>query len=105
MRKRLTKVGNSHAIILSRETLELLGVSEVVYTTRTPGEFQRPPVINAPSPEKAVLLYLGGTRRCSLRRRSRGRAARAAAAPPRAPGLSGHSPAAPRRLGQGFPWS
>ena len=26
MRKRLTKVGNSHAIILNKETLELLGV-------------------------------------------------------------------------------
>jgi len=26
MRKRLTKVGNSHAIILGKETLELLGV-------------------------------------------------------------------------------
>lgn len=26
MRKRLTKVGNSHAIILNQETLELLGV-------------------------------------------------------------------------------
>lgn len=28
MRKRLTKVGNSHAVILSKETLELLGVLE-----------------------------------------------------------------------------
>lgn len=28
MRKRLTKVGNSHAIILGKETLELLGVLE-----------------------------------------------------------------------------
>lgn len=28
MRKRLTKVGNAHAVILSKETLELLGVLE-----------------------------------------------------------------------------
>lgn len=28
MRTRLTKVGNSHAVILNRETLELLGVLE-----------------------------------------------------------------------------
>jgi antitoxin component of MazEF toxin-antitoxin module len=28
MRKRLTKVGNSQAVILSKETLELLGIPE-----------------------------------------------------------------------------